>query len=167
MEIKGNKRKYSAAHCKRFHLIPTCPLDMLYGILNMSFIAIENGLIKTMINKKQKVYFTEQYLPTAEGIGICFRISPKASKIHAWSTTLTNIEKKLSVCFLLLSILLEIITLLTYLLFRELRTIPGKNLMALVVALIGCDIIILALFFTKAINENLAVLLLFYYIFNR
>ena len=154
-EIKGNKRKYGAAHCKRFHLISTCPLDMLYGILNMSFIAIENGLIETMINKKQKVYFPEQYLPTAEGIGICFRISPKASKIHAWSTTLTNIEKKLSVCFLFLSILLEIITLLTYLLFRELRTIPGKNLMALVVALIGCDIIILALFFTKAINENL------------
>ena len=155
-EIKGNKRKYGAAHCKRFHLIPTCPLlDMSYGILNMSFIAIENGLIKTMINKKQKVYFPEQYLPTAEGIGICFRISPKVSKIHVWSTKLTNIEEKLSVCFLILSILLEIFTLLTYLLFKELRTIPGKNLMALVLALIGCDLIILALPFTKAINETL------------
>ena len=155
-EITGNKRKYGAAHCKRFHLIPNCSLlDMSYGILNMSFISIENGFIKTMINKKEKVYFPEQYIPTSEGIGICFTISSKVSKIHVWSTKLTNIKEKLSVCFLFLSILLEIITLLTYLLFKELRTIPGKNLMALVLALIGCDIIIVALSFTKFINETL------------
>ena len=164
MKITKTEIKYGAAYCKRFHLIPNCrSLNMSYGIQNISLVKVMNESVLTRVNKRERVYLPEQYLPTAEGIGVCLRVYEKVPVKSDWLSKFTAIEKKISTYLLFLSIFLEIITFITYAVFKELRTIPGKNLIALVTALLGCDLIILVLPFVRYIDDtscNIAALLL-------
>ena len=164
LKITKTEIKYGAAYCKRFHLIPNChSLNMSYGIQNISLVNVINGSVLTTINKRESVYFPEQYLPTAEGIGICFKVNEKIPLKSYWLKKFTIIEERISTYFLFLSIFLETITLITYAVIQELKSIPGKNLVALVTALLGCDLIILVLLFIRYIDDtscNIIALLL-------
>ena len=164
MKITKTEIKYGAAYCKRFHLFPNCrSLNMSYGIQNISLVKVMNESVLTTVNKRKRIYLPEQYLPTAEGIGICFRVYDKVPVKSDWLKRFTVIEEKISTYLLFLSIFLEIITLITYVFFKELKTIPEKNLMALVTALLVCDLIILVLPFVRYIDAmscNIVALLL-------
>ena len=64
IKINNGQVSYNVAVCTQFHLLPTCPI----GVLNMSFIKIENKWVITKIMGEEKRYSPEQYLPLPEGI---------------------------------------------------------------------------------------------------
>ena len=143
IELTNKHIKYGGSFCKKFHLISSCSK----GIINMSLTAIKDGAMFRGIKDDEKMFLPEEFIPTPDGIGICF--TPPLVKIekYMWMEEFSTFEKTLSVSLLSLSILLELATLLVHFLLKQLKNIPGKNLAALLGSLLGYDIVVLTLVF--------------------
>ena len=141
IELTNKHIKYGGSFCKKFHLISSCSK----GIINMSLTTIKDGAMFTEIKDEEKMFLPEEFIPTPDGIGICF--TPPLVKIekYMWMNQFSTFEKTLSVCLLCLSILLELAALLVHFLSKQLKNVPGKNLAALLSSLLGCDIVVLSL----------------------
>ena len=121
-----------AARCKRFHLEKNC--NMI--IPNISSVTMTNNSLRVQINKEQKTYSPVQYFPLTEGFRICL----ENEKEHTWLKQYYYFENLLSHIFLSVSLSLELLFLMVYLVWKEIRNAPEKNLIAFCIALFVCDI---------------------------
>ena len=149
IELTNKHVKYGGSLCKNFHLISSCSK----GIINMSLTTIKDGAMFAEIKDEEKMFLPEEFIPTPDGIGICFTPTLVKMEKYMWMEEFSTFEKTLSVCLLCLSILLEVATLLVHFLSKQLKNIPGKNLAALLSSLLGCDIVILTLVCFGNIND--------------
>ena len=121
-----------AARCKRFHLEQNC--NMI--IPNMSSVAMRNNSLTVQINKEQKTFLPEQYFPLTEGFRLCL----ENEKEFAWLKQYYYFENLFSHIFLSVSLSLELLFLMVYLVWKKIRNAPEKNLIAFCIALFVCDI---------------------------
>ena len=121
-----------AARCKRFHLEQNCSMI----IPNMSFVTMRNNSLTVQINKEKKTFLPEQYFPLTEGFRICL----ENEKEYAWLKQYYYFENLLSHIFLSVSLSLELLFLMVYLVWKKIRNAPQKNLIAFCIALFVCDI---------------------------
>ena len=155
---------YAAARCNHFHLAPNCNI----GVLNSSHVTMKNNFaVEVVINKENKSYTPEQYLPLLEGLGICLGNDKYAKKDPAWLKQFYKFENIISLNLLSISVILELLLLIVYLAWKRTRNIPEKNLIAFCFVLLVCDIIGLMLPLTKnSLDEisckTIAVLLHFF-----
>ena len=128
---------YAAARCNHFHLAPNCNI----GVLNSSHVTMKNNFaVEVVINKENKSYTPEQYLPLLEGLGICLGNDKYAKKDPAWLKQFYKFENIISLNLLSISVILELLLLIVYLAWKRTRNIPEKNLIAFCFVLLVCDI---------------------------
>lgn len=111
--------------------ISTCP-DKLIQMEQDEFIVLENQTI--YVNATRKFYNTSQYVWYNDSLFIC-DIFPKLRMPFA-KVSNDKVLVILTLSCMLVSIVSLLFVLLTYSLFRELRTIPGVNLMNLSVSIL-------------------------------
>ena len=146
---------YAAARCNRFHLAPNCSL----GVLNSSHVTVKNSsVVEGVMNKEEKSYLPEQYLPLPEGLGVCLGNEKYAAEDPAWLRHYYHFENILSLSLLSVSIILELLSLFTYIAREKRRKIPEKNLIAFCFVLLVCDIIGLTMTLLKLITKILDVI---------
>ena len=121
-----------AARCKRFHLEKNCSMI----IPNISSVTMTNISLTAQIKKEQKTFLPEQYFPLTEGFRICLENEMK----YAWLKEYYFFENLLSHIFLSVSLSLELLFLMVYLIWKKIRNAPEKNLVAFCIALFVCDI---------------------------
>ena len=121
-----------AARCKRFHLEKNCSMI----IPNISSVTMTNNSLTAQIKKEQKTFLPEQYFPLTEGFRICLENEMK----YAWLKQYYFFENLLSHIFLSVSLSLELLFLMVYLVWKKIRNAPEKNLVAFCIALFVCDI---------------------------
>ena len=155
IKINNGQVSYNGAVCTQFHLLPTCPI----GVLNMSFIKIENKWVITKIMGEEKRYSPEQYLPLPEGIGICMTNMRKKFTGYLKLKDYWLIEEKISFSFLSLSISLEIVTFMINCLLKEFDNIPGKNLTGLCISIFACDIMVLIIALAKHLLQTYCMII--------
>ena len=150
INISHGQITHNAARCKRFHLIPNCKIQTL----SMSLTTITNNSAIFHISKQENVYTSEQYLPLQEGLGICNVNEKKGMKEYAWLKNYDCFEFFLSLTLLSISIIFELLFLMVNLIWKKIKKVPEKNLIAFCIALFVCDIIGLTLPLIKNnINE--------------
>ena len=150
INISHGRITHTAARCKRFHLIPNCKIRTL----SMSLTNITNNSAIFHINKQGNVYTSEQYLPLEKGLGICCENEKKRMKEHAWLKKYYCFEFFISLTLLSISITFELLFLMVNLIWKKMKNVPEKNLIAFSIALFVCDIIGLTLPLIKNnINE--------------
>ena len=137
INISSGHINHTAAYCERFHLTRIYNI----GVLNTSMVTIINHSILFHINNFEKSYVPEQYLPLMEGIGICYENDNNEMREYAWLKQYYYFEHLLSLILLSISIILEVLLLIVYLTWKKVLNIPDKNLIALCIALLICDII--------------------------
>ena len=167
INITADHVTYAAAFCNRFHLAPKCSI----GVLNYSHVTMKNNsVVEVIMNNEEKSYTPEQYLPLPEGLGVCLGNEKQSIREYAWLKQYYNIENILSFSLLSISIILELLSLITYITREKKRKIPEKNLIAFCSVLLVCDIIgwtaTLLQLITKILDlipcKTLAVLLHFF-----
>ena len=138
INITADHVSYAAARCNHFHLAPNCNI----GVLNSSHVTMKNNsVVEVVINKENKSYTPEQYLPLLEGLGICFGNDKCDKKDPAWLKHYYYFENILSLSLLSVSIILELLSLFTYISREKRRKIAERNLIAFFSVLLMCDII--------------------------
>ena len=139
-----------------FHLVPRCNI----GVLNTSLVTIKNISVIAHINNEEKIYNLQQYLPLAEGIGICYQGEKGQSNIFPWLKQYYFLENSLSLTLLSISIILELLLLIVYLIWKKVRKVPEKNLIAFCISLLMSDITVSILsLMRKNINVELCKML--------
>ena len=144
INISSGHINHTAAYCERFHLTRICNI----GVLNTSMVTMVNHSM-FHINNFEKSYTPEQYLPLMEGVGICYEKDNNDMKEYAWLKQYYYFENLLSLILLSISIILEVLLLIVCLTWKKVLNIPDKNLIALCIALLICDIIGLILPLTR------------------
>ena len=138
-----------AARCTKFLPLPNCPLIRV----DKSLINIINKKVYMKNGNNYKPLKTENYFPLPDGVAVCEFSSD--NKARNWYRTLNKAVNVISIILLLPSALMEILLITTYLKIKELRTIPGKNLISICFSLFACDITLLYLLFAKNIPDKL------------
>ena len=114
-----------AARCTKLLPLPNCPLLRI----DKSLINIINNKVHMKNGNNYKPLKTENYFPLPDGVAVCeFCGSDKAIN---WYRTLNKAVNVISITLLLSSALMEILLITTYLKIKELRNIPGKNLISM------------------------------------
>ena len=149
INISNSQVYYAASRCKRFHLIPNCTI----GILNTSQVTLANNVAFAKIDGKETYYSNEQYLPLAEGLGVCYEKTTLTLKQYHWLERYYYFENILSLSLLSFSISFEIVFLVIYIRFKKLQSVLGKNLIALCFSLLVCDIIGITLTLSDVIKR--------------
>ena len=121
--------------CKQFHLDKNCPLRQID--LHK---ASRNNAIEVEANKTLNM---NEFIPLKRGIGVCKSVSSSTLQKSSWEDLVSNIEGYLTIIGCVLSITCYIWVILTYALIKELRTVPGKNIVGLCFKLLISDMIIL------------------------
>ena len=156
INITAGHVSYAAARCNRFHLVPECSI----GVLNSSRVTVKNNsVVEVVMNKEEKSYTPDQYFPLPEGLGICHSNEKYAIEEPAWLKHYYHFENILSLSLLLISIILEMLSLITYIAREKTRKIPEKNLIAFCSVLLVCDNIGLTATLLRLITKILDVIL--------
>ena len=163
MNVTASHVIYAAARCNRFHLASKCSMR----VLNSSQVTMKNNsVVEVIIDKKERSYTIDQYLPLPEGFGICLRNEKYAIEEPAWLKHYF-FENLFNLSLLAIRIIFEVLLLIVYLAKKRIRNITEKNLIALFFVLLVCDIVGLILPFTtnsldKMSRKIVAVLLHFF-----
>ena len=107
----------------------------------MSLTTTTNNSTIFHISKQGNVYTSEQHLPLQEGLGICYENEKKEMKEYAWLKKYYCFEFFLSLTLLSISIIFELLFLMVNFIWKEMKNVPEKNLIAFSIALFVCDII--------------------------
>ena len=132
INITNGMITFTSARCERFHLEPNC----MIGVLNASWVVKKNNSITVRINGEESCYTPEQYLPLAEGLGICYEMN--GIKEYQWLRQFYYIEDILTLIILFFSIILEFLLLVCR--SSKNRNVADKNLTSLSCTLLLCDI---------------------------
>ncbi|XP_057311654.1 uncharacterized protein LOC130649400 [Hydractinia symbiolongicarpus] len=137
--LKENNISRFYSSCNRFHLHSKCLLRRL-----PENITLKNGNLHV---GKNTTYVVEQYMPLEDGFAVCIHTN---KQIHyKWLEDLRNVEYYVSIVGTSLSILSYAWIIVTFILFKELRTLPGLNTLGMCSSLLVADI-----FFLLATTSN-------------
>ena len=127
---------YYLAKCRLFHLYSNCT-SRFYE--KRTFKMIHEGKIELLATKK--VLDPTEYYPGLNGIYVC---NDKVAKLGAkWVENFFKVASAITKAGTCISIISLCVTIYTYVLFKQLMTTPGKNLVSLCVSVLISDIIVL------------------------
>ena len=121
--------------CIQFHLDKNCPLRQI-DLYESS----RNNVVEVESNKTLNV---NEFIPLKRGIGVCTSVASSTLQKSSWEDLVSKIEGYLTIIGCVLSIIGYIWVILTYVLIKELRTVPGKNIVGLCLELLISDLIVL------------------------
>ena len=132
----GINRKLSI--CNQFYLHSNCPLF----VLKSNYSIIKNKSLMYKEGHREIIIPVENYLPLKHGIGICISKSSTIPSIYRWEwlKVVRDVEYYFSVIGTSISIVCYVCILTTFMLFKELRNIPGLNTMGMCCSLLTADI---------------------------
>ena len=134
----------AGANCTHFYLSANCSM----GALNTSIATVKNISAIFHFNNKEKIHKTEQYVSLIERFGICHKYETSDVR-YEWFERYYYFEKFMSLTLLSISIVLELLLLIVYLVMKKTKNIPDKILIAFCVALLICDFISATLLLIK------------------
>ena len=141
----------AAANCTHFYLATNCSM----GALNTSIPTVKNLSAIFHFNNEEKIHKTEHYVSLMEGFGICHKNMKRDVK-YEWLERYYYFENFMSITLLSISIVLELLSLIVYLVMKKTRNIPDKILIAFCVSLLICDVIAVTLTLIKeSVNRAL------------
>ena len=154
----GINRKLSI--CNQFYLHSNCPLF----VLKSNYSIIKNKSLMYKEGHREIIIPVDNYLPLKHGIGICISKSSTIPSIYRWEwlKVVIDVEYYISVTGTSFSIVCYVFILMTFILFKELRNIPGLNTMGICCSLLTADIaFILTLHASKNVQfcKTVAVIL--------
>ena len=121
--------------CKQFHLDKNCLLRQIDF-----YESSRNNAVEVEANKTLNV---DEFIPLKKGIGVCTSVASSTLQKSSWEDLVSKIEGYLTIIGCVLSIIGYIWVILTYAFIKELRTIPGKNIVGLCFQLLISDMVIL------------------------
>ena len=123
--------------CLQYHLQSDCSLQLI----NSNYTIDSNKTVNYYgINNKSLSLTVESYFPLKNGIGICLRQKTEEFVVLRWLKTLANIEYYISITGTSVSVICYISIIMTYMLFKKLRNIPGLNTLTLCCCLLIADV---------------------------
>ena len=139
MVLNKNSTNRKMATCSLFHLQSSCRLQLINSIY---VIDANKTLTYKRTNNKSISLAAGQYFPLQNGFGVCAKQanSRNAFTVWRWLLTVQDIEYYISLTGTSISIVCYISIILTYMLFKELRNIPGLNVLGLCYCLLIADI---------------------------
>ncbi|XP_057294021.1 uncharacterized protein LOC130622571 [Hydractinia symbiolongicarpus] len=145
--IDKNNNKLFVSVCEKFHLHRTsCPQKVITSNVTI----LQNKTLTSYSNNKFESYHIEHYTPLEKGYSVCLATSASTKQIFGWHERLTDAEHYISMIVTCVSIFCYVSLLTTYVLFTELRTIPGLSHMSMCVTLLIAD----GLFFCSVIYRR-------------
>ena len=131
--------------CRLFHLQSDC---LKIEINSMNYTLYENKSIAVKGKIADMIFEPQEYLPTKDGIAICkdtFLSKGHKSPKHItdWQVVLQRTEEITSIVLISISIITNLVTIYIHVSTFELQSIPGKTLVMLCCAVLGCDMTIL------------------------
>ena len=136
IDINKTGLTYYLAQCNLFHLYSDCA-STFYK--NGTFQVLKDGEIQLIA--KMKDLGPSNYNPGLDGVYACHEKPAKPK--FPWEEDIIKIEYVISTIGACISIFSLCLTIYTYMLFEQLMTTPGKNLVSLCVSVLMSDIIIL------------------------
>ena len=129
------KKVFKLVTCKQFHLESKCALRRIkeYTILSN----------KTIIDNNKKMYFVDQYTPLQSGIGVCI-LAESVNRLSGWLRVVNAVEGYITIVGCSFSIVGYLVVIITYSVIRELKTVPGKNIVGLCIMLMLSDMLMLS-----------------------
>lgn len=145
--IDKDNNKLFVSVCEKFHLHKTrCPQKVLASNVTI----LQNKTLTRYSNNKYESYHSEHYTPLEKGYSVCLATFAFTNQIFGWHERLTDAEHYISLIVTCGSIFCYVSILTTYILFTELRTIPGLSHMSMCVTLLIAD----GLFFCSIISRR-------------
>ncbi|XP_057316446.1 uncharacterized protein LOC130657479 [Hydractinia symbiolongicarpus] len=135
MDKTETRRLYSI--CLKFHLHLGCPQRKING--NVSF--NNNGNLLHIRSGDIEIYKVDEYLPLPDGYGVCI----KSSSSHSLNNdnnrlnTVYDIAYYISLTGTCLSMACYISIMLSFYIFKEIRTVPGLNTLGMCLSLFIAD----------------------------
>ena len=124
-----------AGSCTHFYLATNCSI----GALNTSSVTVKSISAIFHFNNEEKYHKTDHYVSFMEGFGICHKNEKRDVK-YEWLERYYYFENFMSITLLSISIVLELLLLIVYLVMKKTRNIPDKILIAFCVSLLICDV---------------------------
>ncbi|XP_057300226.1 uncharacterized protein LOC130630668 [Hydractinia symbiolongicarpus] len=146
IEISRNSSSKWYSTCRKYHLHSNCPRRKISGQISFSE---EGNLLHKRLGQID-TYNVSEYIPLSKGYGVCIRSSftgygVKGNRLE----TVYVIEHYISLIGTIISIIFYIFVILSFLIFKELRTVPGLNTLGMCISLFIAEVI-----FLLAINSN-------------
>lgn len=144
LSVFNNTVTENIAVCERFHLSSTCSRKLLTGD---NSVIVVNSHNKTLIHRHANgvdIYKPHEYIPLSNGFSVC--IIPKQgvpSTRKDRFTKLFIIGHYVSIVAISCSCLCYPWIITTYIMYAELRTIPGFNNIFMCISLLGSDVMFL------------------------
>ncbi|XP_057300227.1 uncharacterized protein LOC130630669 [Hydractinia symbiolongicarpus] len=141
---KSSSKWYST--CQKYHLHSNCPRRKISGHISFSE---EGNLLHKRLGQVD-TYNVSEYIPLSKGYGVCIRSSFTGYGVKGnHLETVYVIEHYISLTGTIISVSFYIFVILSFLLFKELRTVPGLNTLGMCISLFFAEVI-----FLLAINSN-------------
>ncbi|XP_066924689.1 uncharacterized protein [Clytia hemisphaerica] len=140
--INQQQMKYRIYTCQKFYLNSPCPRKEI-DLSDRKYKWLENGTIDL---GRDGVYLGEQYIPTRKGVSVCIQdyiTGRLADPDPTWFDQAQEAIGYLTLVCCVISIPSYIYVIIVYTKAKELRTIPGKNIVCICIALLLSDVLIL------------------------
>jgi len=150
--LNGSKlMAYQIYTCDVFHLNSDCPRINIPLHADSGYKVSPNGTV--FLPEPEAVYNIEQYTPTRDGISVCIdnyvTDSQSGVKTPDWIQQATVAQSYLTLIGCVISIPCYLFVIVVYLRAKELRSVPGKNIICVCLSLLASDILILLTSFFK------------------
>ncbi|XP_057307018.1 uncharacterized protein LOC130645146 isoform X2 [Hydractinia symbiolongicarpus] len=130
----SSKKWYST--CKKFHLLSNCPQRKISDHVSFSK---DGDLLNKRIGDIES-YKANEYIPLFDGYSVCIKIASNGYIInHKKMETVYHIEYYISLIGTCVSIIAYILMMLSFLIFKQLRTVPGLNTLGMCISLFIAD----------------------------
>ena len=131
--------------CDVFHLNSNCPRIDIPLPKDSDYKVSSNGTVALL--NTNAVYNVSQYAPSRDGISICIKNyvteSQSVKPIADWIQQATVAQSYLTLIGCVISIPCYLFIIIVYARAKELRSVPGKNIICVCLSLLASDILIL------------------------
>ena len=142
MELLGNGTKMKTASiCKEdnFFLSSNCSSSF---VSDSEYTVKDNNTINIQRKGRNIEVLPEEYLPTRDGVYICVTTTEEEANEYAFQKTLWDIENTVARTLLIISIICEVVLIITYVSINELMNTPGKMIVTISTLLLLTDAIV-------------------------